>query len=188
MLGEMRPDHHAHVAHAAARAGVEPEALAALAHAVTHPHWSRVAEAWLGDDDVGEWRRFRCPTCGGLPALAEHRSESASTGECDLGSTSTCKWMHCLFCGSGWSVPPLECPACGSTRAGDARYFFHPEEPELRIEFCKGCRRYVKSVDADKIAGRIHVGLEALTTTHLDTIARERDLKPLDAVHEKEGE
>jgi formate dehydrogenase maturation protein FdhE len=74
----------------------------------------------------------------------------------------------------------LKCPACDSERSGDAKYYYTPDEPELRIDFCKKCHHYVKAVDGDKIAGPLHVGLELLTTVHLDDIAQEKDLKPLE--------
>ena len=88
--------------------------------------------------------------------------------------------MACPFCGSCWPAPALKCPACDSTRAGDAKYYFTPDEPDLRIDFCKSCNHYVKVVSTDKTVGRLHLGLELLTTAHLDAIAQEKDLSPLE--------
>ena len=88
--------------------------------------------------------------------------------------------MHCPFCGARWAVPGLTCPGCGSTKAGDAKYLFTADEPELRIDFCESCRQYIKLVNGDKLPGPVHVALELLTTAHLDVLAREKNLSPLD--------
>jgi FdhE protein len=88
--------------------------------------------------------------------------------------------MHCPFCRSRWAVPSLVCPACGSTKSGNAKYYFSSDEPELRIDFCSSCQHYVKTIDGDKVSGRVHVGLELLTATHLDMIAQEKKLSPLE--------
>jgi FdhE protein len=88
--------------------------------------------------------------------------------------------MHCPFCGTHWEVPGLKCPACDSTRPGDAKYFYTAQEPELRIDFCKSCKHYVKVVNSDKISGRLHLGLELLTSAHLDEIAQDKRLRPLE--------
>jgi formate dehydrogenase maturation protein FdhE len=94
--------------------------------------------------------------------------------------TAARRFMHCPVCGSRWAVPSLACPACGSTKSGDAKYYFTSDEPELRIDFCRSCQHYVKAIDGDKISGRVHVGLELLTATHLDMIAQEKKLSPLE--------
>jgi formate dehydrogenase maturation protein FdhE len=88
--------------------------------------------------------------------------------------------MHCPFCGAQWVVPALKCPACDSTRSGDAKYYYTAKESELRIDFCKSCKHYVKVVKVEQAGDRLHVGLELLTTSHLDAIAQDKNLRPLD--------
>ncbi|MGB2987663.1 MAG: formate dehydrogenase accessory protein FdhE [Phycisphaerae bacterium] len=176
-LTEQRPDRGELVADAARQIGVDESVLATLVRAVTFPHWERVAHRWLPPGRLDEWRRFRCPTCGGVPGLVENRAERNGR---DGDSPVTRRLMHCPFCGSCWVVPTLTCPACGSTKAGDARYLFTPDEPELRIDFCNSCHHYVKVVDGGKVSGPVHVGLELLTAAHLDVIARDKKLSPLE--------
>ena len=176
-LLEQRPDRGELVAEAAERIGVEESMLGTLARAVTLPHWRCVSEAWLGQDPVDGWQRFRCPTCGGAPALAEVRAEGPVSENL---TASRRRLMHCPFCATCWVVPAVKCPACESTRSGDAKYYYTDEEPELRIDFCKKCKHYVKVINADKIVGRVHLGLELLTTVHLDAIAQEKSLTPLE--------
>jgi formate dehydrogenase maturation protein FdhE len=112
-----------------------------------------------------------------VPALAEMRAQPSGA---DNLKAAPRRLMHCAFCGSCWAVPGLKCPACDSTQSGDAKYYFTPDEPGLRIDFCKSCNRYIKVVNTDGRTGRFHLGLELLTTAHLDAIAQEKDLSPLE--------
>ena len=176
-LLEQRPDRQELVTEASRQIGVDESVLATLARAVTFPHWELVAQSWLPEDSLEGWTKFRCPTCGGPPALAE----VSTVGKSSEGmSAPTRRSMHCPFCGSCWAVSVLRCPACDSTAPGDARYFFTGEEPELRIDFCQSCNHYVKVVDTDKTSGRFHIGLELLTSSHLDAIAHDKNLRPLE--------
>lgn len=177
-LSEQRPDRGALVADAARLIGIDGPILASLAHAVTYPHWELVARGWLPECRLDEWKRFRCPICGGPPGLVERRAGSASGVEGIKPATR--RYMHCSFCGSRWVVLPHKCPACGSSKSGDAKYLFTTDEPEWRIDFCKNCHHYVKAIDGDKVHGRVHAGLELLTAAHLDMLARDKDLTPLE--------
>ncbi|MBN2563491.1 MAG: formate dehydrogenase accessory protein FdhE [Phycisphaerae bacterium] len=177
-LPEQRPDRAELVMDACRQIGVGESVLATLTRAVTFPHWQLVSERWLPDLGLDRWGRSRCPTCGGPPGLVE----IGTAGRAGDGITAAPKrLMHCPFCGCRWVVPGLKCPACDSTRSGDAKYYFTTEEPELRVDFCNKCNHYVKVVNADKIAGRLHIGLELLTTAHLDAIAQDKNLRPLEA-------
>jgi FdhE protein len=176
-LLDQRPGRQELVTEAADRIGVDESVLATLARSVTFPHWELVSEAWLPDRLLNEWKRAHCPVCGCVPGLGEIRKES---GEPESTTSVTRRFMHCAFCGSRWVVPPLKCPACGSTKSGDAKYLFTDEEPDLRIDFCDSCHHYVKVVDGGKMSGRIHIGLELLTAAHLDVIARDKNLSPLE--------
>ena len=177
-LLEQRPDRQELVTEVADRIGVDEAILASLARAVTFPHWELVTQAWLPDRPLNEWKRAQCPVCGGRPGLVEIRKERSGPQD-DLSVTR--RYMHCPFCGSRWVVPTLKCPACGSTKSGDAKYLFTDEEPDLRIDCCNGCHHYMKVVDGGKMSGRIHVGLELLTAAHLDVLAHEKNLSPLEA-------
>ncbi|MCK4660022.1 MAG: formate dehydrogenase accessory protein FdhE [Phycisphaerae bacterium] len=177
-LMEQRPERGCLVREVAERIGVEEPMLASLARAVTFPHWRLVAASWLPSSGrLHEWKRFCCPTCGDTPALVELCTAPGEDGNI---SPAPQRFMHCAFCGSRWKVEDMKCPACASTKSGDAKYYFTSEEPELRIDFCKSCNHYVKVIDSGKISGEVHVGLELLTTAHLDAIAQEKNLTPLE--------
>jgi len=175
-LLEQRPGRQDRMTEVSARIGVDESILTTLARAVTFPHWELVSDAWLPVSPLDHWKRSLCPVCGGIAGLVELRKE-AGGGEGTSSVTRRC--AHCSFCASRWIVPPVQCIACGSLEAGHSKYYFNSAEPELRIDFCGKCRRYIKVVDTGRIAGRIHVGLELLASSHLDAIARERRLSPL---------
>ncbi|UCG17379.1 MAG: formate dehydrogenase accessory protein FdhE [Phycisphaerales bacterium] len=176
-LPEQRPDRLELISDAARQIGVDESVLGTVTRSVTFPHWEQVALSWIAQDRLDEWKRFRCPACGGPPALAEIRTERSGA---EGLTASPRRVMHCPFCGTGWAVPALKCPACDSTRSGDAKYYYTANEPELRIDFCRSCKHYVKVIDAGKIQGRLHIGLELLTTAHLDAIAQNKSLTPLE--------
>ena len=180
-LAEVRPDRDGLITSVSEKTGADEPVLKNLARAVTFPHWQRVAENWVPHGGLEEWKRPQCPVCGGPPALAETRTEK-SPAEGISGAAR--RYLHCSFCGSHWVIANLDCPACNSTTKGDAKYLFTKNEPELRIDFCKSCRHYVKTVLADKIAGKVHVGLESLTTIHLDLMAQKENLTPLEVPHD----
>ncbi|RJO63554.1 MAG: formate dehydrogenase accessory protein FdhE [Myxococcales bacterium] len=178
-LAELRPGRRDLVSDVAARIGVAEPVLATLAGAATFPHWNLAAQCWLRQDGLDNWRRPRCPLCGGQPCAAETRVDRCP--QTDI-SPAVRRFLHCAFCGARWPVSAITCLSCGSTKAGDAKYLFTPDEPDLRIDFCKGCRHYVKVIDGDRVSGTIHVGLELLTSAHLDTIAQEEKLLPLNTM------
>jgi len=175
-LPELRPRRPELIVEAARTVGVDENILATLSRATTLPHWQRVAQEWLPPGRTETWLRFTCPLCGGPPALAESRS--AREGRDGL-KPALRRWMHCPFCTSRWVVPSMSCPCCGSTAKGDAKYLFTKDEPELRVDFCRSCRHYIKTIDGDKVGGPIHVGLELLTSAHLDVLAGEKNLSAL---------
>ena len=176
-LAELRPDRAELVSDACTRIGVEESVLSTLARAVTFPHWNLVARSWLPGNGVDTWGRSCCPTCGGAAALAETRPERRAQADVSGGVR---RFLHCAFCGTRWPVPGLKCLVCGSVKAGDAKYLFTSDEPDWRIDFCKSCRHYVKVIEGKEVPGPIHVGLEMLTSAHLDTIAQEKNLSPLE--------
>ena len=173
-LSEQRPDRQGLVTDAADLIGVDESVLGTLARAVTCPHWELVARQWLPTGPLEEWKRAHCPVCGGTPGLAVISRESAPGA--DLSRRS----LYCPFCNSHWAFPTLKCPACGSTKPRDAKYLFTDNEPELRIDFCMSCHQYMKVVNGGKMSGPIHVGLELLTAAHLDVLAEEKNLSPLE--------
>ncbi len=176
-LAEQRPERGDLVSETSRRLGLEEAVLGSLTRAVTFPHWQQVSRVWLSGDRARQWRHFCCPVCGAAPALGEVRCEPA--GETNL-TPAVNRFLHCAFCGSRWTAPGLTCPHCESNESGEAKYYYSTKEADLRIDFCNACRHYLKVVKAEKNVPALYVGLELLTCAHLDEIAQEKDLSPLE--------
>ncbi len=177
-LATLRPDDEGdEVAKCAAALGVAPDALNTLARTVLLPHWHRVAAAWWPGSGSVRAAGGRCPVCGGVAILASCRAVGGTPAS-STSATPT-RWLHCGFCDTAWAPSALACPACGSSAAGDARYFFCPGTEGPRLDFCGACRAYLKVIPADGAADSFPVALEALVTLHLDPVALDRGLVTL---------
>ena len=175
-LSSLRPWEPGLVEEAARRIGVDADALLTLARAVTVPHWRAVAHAWLGSGALLAWKHFECPVCGDRPALGELRT--GPQGQTEL-KVSPERVMHCAFCGTAWAAASLACPGCASSDAGDAKYYFSPDDRAIRIDFCKRCKCYLKVIDGSLVVGPLYVALELVASAHVDRVAVGRGLKPL---------
>ena len=83
--------------------------------------------------------------------------------------------LSCGCCGTRWRYGRTMCPFC---EADTQRLSVVTVEGEggLRIDYCDGCRGYLKTYNgqADE-----HVLLADWTSLHLDIVARDRGLKRL---------
>jgi FdhE protein len=108
------------------------------------------------------WHRASCPICGSVPSLAELRGEPGR------------RYLRCSLCEAAWRVPRLRCPFCATTDYQKLRYLRIEGEPEMRLDFCDACGRYLKTrilpggdEEPDPFA-------RDLETIHLDALAREK--------------
>jgi FdhE protein len=125
----------AHVAGAAERLDLPPEALVTLADFAARPvlRSARAAVEPLLTD--ARWRRGTCPACGAAPLLAE------------LDAADRERRLRCARCVSAWTFPRVRCPGCGTTNHRKIRYLHGEGEADARrIEACDGCGGYLKSI------------------------------------------
>jgi len=113
------------------------------------------------EDD--RWLRRYCPACGSLPAMAQLAGR-------DPGRR---RLLSCGCCGSRWRYGRTECPFCEKDSHRLAGHAVHGEGG-LRIDYCEGCRAYLKTYDGE---GDEAVLLADWTSFHLDVVARDRGLK-----------
>jgi formate dehydrogenase maturation protein FdhE len=107
-----------------------------------------------------------CPQCGWPPLVSRLEDESHAEGV---------RRLICAFCAADWTFPRAVCPACGVS--GESGLEFHVDEglAHLRIEVCKTCRRYLKSVDR-RVLGFAEPLVDDLATPELDLWATEQGL------------
>jgi len=113
------------------------------------------------EDD--RWLRRYCPACGSLPAMAQLAGR-------DPGRR---RLLSCGCCGSRWRYGRTECPFCEKDSHRLAGHAVHGEGG-LRIDYCEGCRGYLKTYDGE---GDEAVLLADWTSFHLDVVAQDRGLK-----------
>ena len=107
---------------------------------------------------MANWNGKGCPACGSWPALAEIRC-----GHRDL---------RCSFCGISWSTSILGCAYCGSHEHGTFETITPDQEKSThRIELCKNCQGYLKSIDVTTTTPGPLIAISDLATTDLDFIA-----------------
>jgi FdhE protein len=143
---------------------------------------------------IGERDARHCPTCGGPPQLSFFALPSE-----DLAAGG--RFLLCARCQSSWGYARMTCPACGEDsspvlpifneegtvsgergsvvrglegKVGDRRKAEQTAVfPQIRIEACETCRRYLLSVDllADPMAVPL---VDEMSALPLDLYAREK--------------
>jgi FdhE protein len=111
----------------------------------------------------------RCRACGGPPIVATLRDHAGATGA---------RALVCGLCGSEQRIRRLTCAQCGETNA--ERLLVHAAEsvPHVRLDECRSCGRYLKTVDLRRRGDAVPV-VEELATVELDLWAREQGLTKL---------
>jgi Protein involved in formate dehydrogenase formation len=124
----------------------------------------------------------RCPECRGLPQL----SWLGASGESLVAGR---RHLLCSRCHASWTVPRGDCAACGGpltvhaeggaeAAVGEraAAQLEGTVFPQLRLEGCERCRRYLLGVDLGRDA-RAVPEVDELAGIPLDLYARERGLQ-----------
>jgi FdhE protein len=150
--------------HACADAlGLDAGLTATVLRLTLFPVFVRVTAALDGLRAGAPWPHGSCPTCGGWPLLGEFRGLDQS------------RYLRCGLCATGWEVPRLYCPYCG-TRDHERLQFLscEGEEAKYRAATCDACRGYVKMVTALSALSPLHLLVADALTLHLDLAAAER--------------
>ena len=107
------------------------------------------------------WQRNHCPVCGSKPGMAELMKDDGK------------RFLVCSFCGTDWQFARLKCPYCGNDNHKELKYFYLDEDSRgYRIDVCKKCRKYIKTIDRRQIGEELILPLEDVGTLHLDFIAQ----------------
>jgi formate dehydrogenase accessory protein FdhE len=88
--------------------------------------------------------RGQCPFCGGRPWIAARRDASLMEG--------ARRMLGCALCGGEWLFGRILCPSCFEEDPAKLPSFQSDRHPNVRIEACETCHRYVKSLDLSEDA------------------------------------
>ena len=149
--------------------GLEPAVLSFLIYMALKPSLNTFRESVKEKIKEGSWQYGYCPLCGSYPDIAY------------LDEQGT-RFLHCQLCGHEWRYPRLKCPSCKNEKAKELGYFESDQEKGFRVDFCKKCNHYIKTLDTRITGQPAPLELESLTTLHLDMLAQEQGFKALHSV------
>ena len=110
--------------------------------------------------DSAHWQQGSCPLCGDLPLMGELTGEEGR------------RTLHCATCGTSWSYPRIKCCFCGNSDAQSLEYFTAGGEEGYRVDICRKCCCYLKTVDSRILGENLPMTVEDLNTLHLDVMAQ----------------
>jgi len=143
---------------------LEAQALKFLVQIALTPSIHALRDFYAPQIDTETWDHGYCPFCGSLPSISF------------LDKTSK-RYMHCELCGLEWRFPRLKCPFCNNDDHKKLGYFDVENQEGLRVDFCRQCGRYIKTVDKRIFEKAGPMELENLATLHLDILAAKEGFK-----------
>jgi len=115
-------------------------------------------------------RATGCPVCGSLPFIARLMRDDGQRRLC------------CQLCSTEWLYNRLRCAFCGNEKQESLEVLIVEDTP-YRIDACRECMHYIKTVDQRAIKDDAYTwapALEDLSTIHIDLIAGRHDYtKPM---------
>ena len=146
--------------------GCDPAPLAFLPRGFLSP----LAEA-LSDlvTPSGSARTPTCPQCGWPPQVSMLGDEP---------DAQNIRRLVCALCATAWVFPRSVCPGCGTSGDEGLQFHVHDALPHVRVEACRTCHHYLKSVDL-RVAGLAVPLVDDLATVELDLWAAERGLEKI---------
>jgi FdhE protein len=143
---------------------LDPKALQFLAQLALKPSLQTLRNAVSEQIDKESWDYGYCPLCGSQPNMAYFDK----TGK---------RHLHCELCGEEWLHPRLSCPFCQTQEQKSLGYFDSEQEEGFRVDFCRKCHRYIKTVDKRIVEDAAPMEVEYLATIHLDLVANKHGFK-----------
>jgi FdhE protein len=96
--------------------------------------------------EVAQPRRV-CPFCGRKPQLALLSDVLPAPGIAEGAAEGGKRFLMCGDCMTTWPFQRIACPNCGEVDPRKLPYYSAEEFPNLRVECCDSCSRYLKAID-----------------------------------------
>ena len=109
-----------------------------LSRALLQPYAEVLRARQVAPDRVHE--RGHCPFCGGAAMISARRP---ADGDGDVGM----RMLTCALCACEWNVNRVSCPSCFEEDPARLPIYRSDAHPNVRIEACETCQRYMKSID-----------------------------------------
>lgn len=161
-----------YVASLSDRLNLKRAILSFLAENSLRPIFEAYADELKGYVDQEKWWRAYCPICGSKPVMAE------------LIGPERKKFLVCSCCGYEWRFTRTRCPFCEKAEPKGLKFFLTKEEGKAyRVETCRKCKKYIKTVDTNELHEELVPMVEDIGTLYLDVLAKKegytRDVHPL---------
>lgn len=137
---------------------LDPKVLQFFAQLALRPSLEELRHSVSEQIDKKGWDYGYCPLCGSEPNMA-YLDRAGK------------RHLHCELCGEEWPHPRLHCPFCQNPEQQSLGYFQSEQEEGLRVDFCRKCNRYIKTVDKRVVEDVTPMELEYLASLHLDLLA-----------------
>jgi FdhE protein len=141
--------------------GLDPAVIRFFSLLALKPSLQALRQAVSAKRDKKSWDHGYCPLCGSEPNMAYLEK----TGR---------RSLHCGLCGEEWPYPRLNCPFCRNEEQSELGYFASEQEEGFRVDFCRKCKRYIKTVDQKAFEQPAPMEVEYMATLHLDLLAHEQ--------------
>ncbi|MFW6114902.1 MAG: formate dehydrogenase accessory protein FdhE [Thermodesulfobacteriota bacterium] len=139
-------------------ADLSPTVATFISRMALQPSLRSLRQSAAEEIQGGTWNYGYCPLCGSFPDIAYFSDEGR-------------RFLHCELCGQVWNYQRIKCPFCGEQRADELGYFTSEEEEGYRVDFCRKCKHYIKTVDMRLIKNPAPLEAENLITLYLDLLA-----------------
>ena len=154
------------------RLDLKAEIVSFLAGNSLRPIFEAYADELKGHVNQEKWWRPYCPICGSKPVMAELIGDKKK------------RFLVCSCCGYEWRYTRTKCPFCEKTDPKGSKFFLTEKEgTAYRVETCRKCRKYIKTVDTDELDEEFIPIVEDIGTLYLDVLAKKegytREVHPL---------
>jgi FdhE protein len=140
--------------------GIEPLLLISLFVNIYRPIFEAALELSGKTFDLSQWKKGWCPVCGTFPCMSRLDKD---TGK---------RYLWCIRCNSEWLFKRLKCPFCGEEDTKNLDYFYLEDGSPYRVDVCRSCSAYLKTIDEKKVELRkVLFLLEDIKTSYLDLLA-----------------
>lgn len=136
----------------------EEEQVVSFLYILSRPYFQAIKRCV--DADNIYWEEGRCPVCNARPALS-------------IIEKNDSRRYFCSFCGTVGQYKRIGCPLCGNEKAEKIDIIYSEEDQTVRIDACRACTGYVKTVEAPQLSGHTMEELD-LISLPFDIIAQGR--------------
>lgn len=135
--------------------------ISPFAHVLQRSVFGRAAAEPAIADALGSWHQGYCPACGSWPVAAE-----VAHGH---------RVLRCALCSAGWEMDRYACIYCGEEGERFVTAAIDAERKDRRIEACRACAGYLKTVDVEDLSPFPLVAITDLETMDLDIAAMQHN-------------